>query len=253
MILFPLFSAAVFAEGSISGQLLKATGKPLPYTELELVPRGAKQLVNDPKLIGISDQSGRFSFPAVPKGRYTLSINFDDKPTELSPYATYFYPGTAQRSEGEVFDITDGVRIQKLIFKLPPPLARRKITGKVVYADGKPVGGAWLAVRDVIFDRGISFGEYRTNKLGDFSFLAFASRKYQVAAILLERIGTTALDPYEFIGAAESEVFTLETVPVNLKLVLKQSQNYDQLREKYIGRLVPDYSIGIFESRSRGE
>ena len=184
ILLFDFLPPHVSAQGLVAGQLLKSNGKPLPYTEIELVPLGAKRLINDPKLIGISGSNGRFSLPAVPRGKYTLSINFDDKPTDLSPYETFYYPETYKRSEAEVFDIADGVKYQKLVFKLPPALVKGKITGRVVYADGKPVGGAFLALRDLKFDRGISFGQYKTDKLGDFSFTAFAGRRYQAAAFL---------------------------------------------------------------------
>lgn len=254
LILVSLFSAAaVNAQGLVAGQLLKSNGKPLQYTEIELVPLGAKRLINDPKLIGVSGSNGRFSMSTVPRGKYTLSINFDDKPTDLSPYETFYYPDTYKRSEAEVFDISDGIKYQKLVFKLPPALVKGKIAGRVIYADGKPVGGAFLALRDLKFDRGISFGQYKTDKLGAFSFNAFAGRRYQAAAFLFARLGTTALDPYEFLGAAESDVFTLETAPANLKLVLRESQNYEQMRERYMGGLLPEYSIEIFDPLHKGE
>jgi hypothetical protein len=246
-------SGSIAAQGLVAGQLLKSNGKPLGYTEIELVPLGAKRLVNDPRLIGISGADGRFAMTKVPRGKYTLSINFDDKPTALSPYDTFYYPNTYNRAEAELFDVSDGVRHQKLVFKLPPALAQKKITGKVVFADGRPVGGAFLALRDLKFDRGIFFGQYKTDRLGNFSFNAFADRRYQVAAMLVERLGATAFDPYEFRGAAESEVFLLETLPVNLRLTLREYQDYDQIREKYMGRLAPAYSIDVFDASSKGE
>lgn len=254
LILFLLFSAPLFAqEGVVAGQLLKSNGKPLAYTEIELVPLGARRLPNNPKLIGISGANGRFAMTDVPRGKYTLSINFDDKPTDLSPYDTFYYPNTANRADAEVFDVGEGVKFERLIFKLPPALAKRKISGSVVYSDGKPVVGAFIAVRDLKFDRGISFGQYKTDQLGKFSFNMFQTRPYQVAAFLFGRLGTTRLDPYEFLGASESQVFTLETAPVNLKLVLREYQDYDQLRDKYMGALVPAETFEIFDSLAKGE
>lgn len=248
-----IFGAPTFAQGVVSGQLLKSNGKPLAYTEIELVPLGARRLVNNPKLIGISGANGRFAMPDVPRGKYTLSINFDDKPTDLSPYDTFYYPNTAKRSEAEVFDVGEGIKYEKLIFKLPPALAKRKISGSVVYPNGKPVAGALLALRDLKFDRGISFGQYKTDRLGNFSFSAFATRSYQVAAFLFARLGTTALDQYEFLGAAESGVFTPEAAPVDLRLVLREYQNYDQMRDKYMGALVLEDRLEIFGFVTKGE
>jgi len=252
-VLCSIFSAPIFAQGVVAGQLLKSNGKPLAYTEIELVPLGARRLINDPRLTGVSGANGKFAMNDVPRGKYTLSINFDDKPTDLSPYDTFFYPNTTNRSQAEVFDIGEGVKFEKLIFKLPPALAKRKVSGSVVYADGKPVTGAFIAMRDLKFDRGISFGQYKTDKLGNFTVSAFETRPYQVAAFLFARLGTTRLDQYEFLGAAESRVFTLETAPVNLRLVLREYQDYDQMRDKYMGKIVPEYNFEIFDSLAKGE
>ena len=252
-ILCSILSAPALAQGVVAGQLLKSNGKPLAYTEIELVPLGARRLPNNPKLIGISGSNGRFAMTDVPRGKYTLSINFDDKPTDLSPYDTFYYPNTANRSKAEVFDVGEGVKFEKLVFKLPPALAKRKISGSVVYADGKPVTGAFLAMRDLKFDRGISFGQYKTDRLGNFTVSAFETRPYQVAAFLFARLGETRLDQYEFLGAAESEVFTLATAPVDLRLVLREYQDYDQMRDKYMGELVPEYGFEFFDSLAKGE
>ncbi|MGB5012606.1 MAG: carboxypeptidase-like regulatory domain-containing protein, partial [Pyrinomonadaceae bacterium] len=69
----------------IQGTLIKSDRKPLAYTEIELVPVGSGVVINDTRLFGITDQRGRFNFVDVPDGKYTLSINFGDKPTLLSP------------------------------------------------------------------------------------------------------------------------------------------------------------------------
>ena len=50
LVLLSIFTVAAFADGAVSGQLLKSNGKPLPYTEIELVPLGSKRLVNNPKV-----------------------------------------------------------------------------------------------------------------------------------------------------------------------------------------------------------
>lgn len=253
VIFLTLSAVEISAQGLISGQLLKSNGKVLPYTEIELVPLGSKKLINDSRLIGISGASGKFSFSDVPNGKYTLSINFDEKPTELSPYETFFYPNSDKRPEAQIFDIDGKIKIQKLVFKLPAALTKRKVTGKVVFPDGRPVENAYLALRDLKIDRNVFFGQFKSNKFGDFSITAFGGRKYQVAAILFERFGGTIYDPYEILGAAESDVFTLGAVTFNLTLVLKKRKDYDQIRDKYIGQLVPDHSIKIFDDLQKGE
>lgn len=255
LVYIAIFSAAAAAQGVVSGQLLKSNGKPLAYTEIELVPTGAKRLVNDARLIAVSGATGRFSLAAVPAGKYTLSINFDDKPTDLSPYDTFFYPNTYRRSEAEVFDMTDGAKFQKLVFKLPPALTKVRITGRLVHEDGKPVSGSvMLGLRDLKFDRGLPFSsDYKIGKTGDFALYGFGNRTYQLGALVYERFGKTIFDPIEIVGAAESDVFSVETEPVTLRLVLRQFQSYEEIRNKYMAQLVPDYSKGLFESAAQGE
>src|SRR5690349_6233664 len=90
---------------TVRGTLLKSDGRPLAYTEIELVPVSSEHIVVDHGLNATSSVSGLFSFVDVPPGRYTLSINFDDKPTELSPYDTFFYPEARDRSAARIFEV----------------------------------------------------------------------------------------------------------------------------------------------------
>jgi hypothetical protein len=106
-IFFTIFSAAnICAKTSLNGKLLQSNGKPLPYTEIELVLTDSEEIANDGRLLAISSTSGKFSFINIPEGKYTLSINFNEKPTEFSPYETFFYPNTKIRAEAEVFEIS---------------------------------------------------------------------------------------------------------------------------------------------------
>src|SRR5688500_4979997 len=84
------FALSVFeqmsAGGFVSGKLLKSNGRPLPYTEIELVPVAYNKQIDDKRFWAMSNATGNFSFSDVPGGKYTLSINFDEKPTDTSPY-----------------------------------------------------------------------------------------------------------------------------------------------------------------------
>jgi protocatechuate 3,4-dioxygenase beta subunit len=133
---------------TIQGRLLRSNGKPLAYTEVELVPITSDRIIVDHRLNATSGSSGQFSFVGVPPGKYTLSINFDDKPTELSPYDTYFYPNAGDRSAAAVFDINESTRLKGIVFRLPSPLQKMRIAGRVIWADGAPVEGAWIGFWD---------------------------------------------------------------------------------------------------------
>jgi hypothetical protein len=101
-----IFALAVSAfgqtGGTVSGKLLKANGKPLPHTEIELVPVSYDKQIDDTRFWATSNSLGDFIFSEVPDGKYTLSINFDEKPTDTSPYQTFFYPGNAPDASQDV-------------------------------------------------------------------------------------------------------------------------------------------------------
>jgi hypothetical protein len=228
---------------TIQGRLLRSNGKPLAYTEVELVPITSDRIIVDHRLNATSGSSGQFSFVGVPPGKYTLSINFDDKPTELSPYDTYFYPNAGDRSAAAVFDINESTRLKGIVFRLPSPLQKMRIAGRVIWADGAPVEGAWIGFWDAEFDRSISFGMPRTDKNGNFNVIGFAGRRYAFGAIVFDREPKGPFDtPGNVIAGGESNVFVLgpDTGIITFKLV--RSAESRRLLDKYVGTVVwPDY------------
>ncbi|HEX9962656.1 MAG TPA: hypothetical protein VGB00_17115 [Pyrinomonadaceae bacterium] len=227
LIFLTFFSAEnVFADGSLSGKLLKFNGKPLAYTEIELVPIDSAKQIASRQLWATTAANGNFAFDKIPPGEYTLSINFGEKPTDLSPYATYFYPKASNRALAKIFEIYADTRIANLVFQLSPPLAKRKIFGKVFGKDGKPAANVYVALRDVDGDKDdvfLSFSPIKTDAGGNFSLLSFEMRKYQVFAVLLEGSDKApAFDPLaRLVAAAKSNVFVLDakTGTVTLTLV----------------------------------
>ena len=158
-----LFSFSNFSQTGnnaiLRGTLLKSNGKPQSYTEIELVPVGSTKIVIDPKLMAISSISGKFTFFDVPDGKYTLSINFDDKPSDIAPYTTFYFPNTKKRTEAEIFEVKSRSLLKIVTFQLPPPLLQIKITGKVINKEGKPVPDVYVNLQDSIFDQGFSFNK----------------------------------------------------------------------------------------------
>jgi hypothetical protein len=229
----------------VQGQLLKSNGRPLAYTELELVPLSSQHIINDSHLIAVSSLSGKFSFLDVPAGKYTLSINFDDKPTDLSPYETYFYPNVVERSLAKTFEIEANTLIRGLIFRLPPTLVQKRIMGRVVWEDGSPVVGAWIGFRDVKFDRSVSFGKPETDSNGRFSVIGFVGRQYQFGAVLFERKpeffesrpGLPPDPPADLLGGGESDIFKAEPAMGVVEFRIQKSAEARHLLDGYVAMI----------------
>lgn len=237
LLLFLIF--ALDASAQIRGTLQKSSGRPLPYTEIELVPTDSKRIVMNGSLFATSSASGKFTFVKVPPGSYTLSVNFDDKPTDLSPFPTVFYPNTSKRDEAEVFEITESSPIKTVIFKLPPPLVQRKIAGNAVFSNGTPVIGARIGLRDIAFDRSVGFGIAKTDANGNFSVTGFNGREYQLGALLFEREPKTIYDSWgAIIAAGESKIFALDANTPVIKFTVRQSEDVEKIRDKYVADLI---------------
>ena len=220
---------------TIEGKLIKKDLKPVQYTELELVPLDMEQVPNDSRYVGVSDTYGRFRFVDVPPGRYTLSINFGEKPTFLSPFSTFFYPGTSNRDEATVFTVDGSTRVRDLVFKLQTELTKNPIVGRITWPDGKPVQGAIIACRDVEFDVRNTFGSVRSDKNGMFTLEAFVGRRYQLGIMLSDRDMLTPYDPANLIAIAESDEFVLAKTQGILQIKLINSRDSQRLLEKYVG------------------
>lgn len=236
-----LLAASVFVvsgqktpSSTLQGKLVKGDLKPLPYTELELVALDLDQVPNDSRFIGVSDTYGRFRFSDVPPGKYTLSINFGEKPTFLSPFETYFYPGTSDRSAATVFAIDAGTRLSGLTFKLKGELTKNPITGRILWPDGKPVQGAVIACRDIEFDVKNDFGSVRSDKNGNFRLEAFVGRRYQLGFMLFDRDLPTIFDRGHIIAVAETEEFVLSKTTGILEIRMVRSTD-QRLIDKYVG------------------
>jgi hypothetical protein len=223
---------------SISGKLLQSTGKPLAYTEIELVPLDSEKQINDGRLLATTSLSGLFSFVNVPDGRYSLSINFDEKPTETSPYPTFFYPNATNRAEAEIFEIDAAAKIKAIVFRLPPKLVQRKITGVVIGADGKPIADAFVFLKDIEYaDASFAFS-HKTDRAGSFKINGFENRRYYIAAILLDKLPSNSAPPGKPIAIGRTPTFILDANNADFTLVLKKVAEKRELLDKNVGVLI---------------
>jgi hypothetical protein len=139
----------VSPAGRIVGRLLDASGRAVRNVRVELT--GAT--TRPQRAYGIesmstqSDPDGSFALTGVAPGRYMLGINLNDLPSQWNPYARNVYPGAGQPPQvlelslGQVVDLGD--------WTLAPPLPVTSISGVIMWKDGTPAAGAYVAVSDV--------------------------------------------------------------------------------------------------------
>lgn len=206
-------------DSKISGKVVDAEGKIAGSISLDLIPFGRQREERTfSRIFEYVSEDGLFEFKGVPLGSYQISINYTDEPDEDAPFPTFFYPNTENRGEAKVFEIDLGTKFTDLVFQLPPKLIKRKITGTVVWKNGKPAVGAEVQLIDVEFDRDVFFKEPMTNKKGEFSTEWFEGRQYKIKVIVWKKSpgGQSGFG----IADAETEVFTLDNETSAFKIVL---------------------------------
>jgi len=229
--------ASAQTVATLQGVLLKANGKPRLYTEIELVPVGSKKLVIDSRLISASDTRGRFTFFDVPPGQYNLSINFNDKPTELSPYDTFFYPSAFERENAEVLTIDRTTKLRNIIFRLPSELTSKLVTGRVIWEDGSRVSSAMIGFWDLRIDTSaLGPGSTMTDMKGNFKVTGFEGRRYQMCAVAFDRIPKSPFEPQpHLIGAGETTPFTVRQQMNEIEITIKRASDRHDIWNKYFG------------------
>lgn len=232
-------------KNQISGRVVDANSRLVPYVRVELVS------IDKPSsyLGGMSDDSntnGEFAIEQIPKGRYTLSVNYNVNPHPEHPFPTTFYPSGSVRSTAEVFEIDSDTIIDGLVWKLPMPLETQTMSGSVMFEDGTPVVGAEIKLFDMAFPgfyAGCHFIESRDNKeddtspvrsvsmslagptcklktdpTGRFQFSIYKERTYRLSASITETINGKRV-----VHGAESETFLLSDQPHSVKLIIKKT------------------------------
>jgi hypothetical protein len=134
------------------------------------------------------EENGSFKFEGVAVGRYFLVINPNDSPPDENdaPYPRTFYPSASDSSQATPISVTEGAKLEKIDVRVRAPLRERVITGKVVWADGRPAQNAYVSLYDGAADRYIRM--IKTDEKGNFSMKVYGDFKYEIKAEMV--VGT---------------------------------------------------------------
>jgi len=126
-------------RGTVHGSLLDESDVPVRGIEVELIPANkTKELQRVATHREWADNHGEYTFGNVEEGEYFLAVHKDDAPDEAHPFATAYYPGTADDGTAEHIFVAGSARIE-----LHPLRLRRietvKIDVHVIWDDGTSV------------------------------------------------------------------------------------------------------------------
>ena len=195
----------------ITGKVSDAQGLAAADVLIELVPisqwerNGVER--NFPEYVR-SDKEGRFVVKLVKPGRYYLGVRIvGSAGATYVPYPQTYYPGVKDQSQATVITITEGQSLELDELVLPPRFIERTLNGVVVDAEGKPVAGAavWLKERQYE-DRDMPYRR-DTDSEGRFSYPVYEGIKYELNAFVDSAAGVRemASSPVEIVITSNQE------------------------------------------------
>jgi hypothetical protein len=140
-------SFTVREPGGIRGVLSDERGAPL---EGELVHAIAAVNAGTSEHVPVervrTGADGRFEFTPLPRGRYVLVFNLDDRPESTEFDRRAYHPGTRVFGEAQIVTVDGPTIVDAGTFRVPADPVERTITGVVVWSDGVSAGDAELVL-----------------------------------------------------------------------------------------------------------
>lgn len=171
-------------RNELRGIVTGPDGKPLNDVHLDLVTAEG----NHQYYLGCFDntnEAGKFLFDDVPPGKYYLVANYipwearTDKISAEQPFEGIIYPGVKERSQATVIEIKNGDNRRGFDFKIPKVYETVNVSGKFIFADGKPVTHGFISFKAENSETGVdrnAFGRL-DDKTGEFDFKVLKGSK----------------------------------------------------------------------------
>ena len=208
-------------NGRVSGRVVNAEGEPVARILVSLVRPGTNPKESYDKLER-TDEDGRFSFSAVPRGSYLIAINYTRFPEPNDPTNAYppsFYPGVVDEAHAQTITVGAGEKLNDLEVRIPSKRPASILNGSVVWSDGTPVVNAQLSVTDVTQgETSLGYGVTADEK-GQFKITGYTGQKLIIEA-RSNRTYVPSANPQQPMERAEKKRLTLERPTETLRIVI---------------------------------
>lgn len=176
--------------GTITGHVARSDGTPAPAgIWCSLIRAGLTGMdvgsqiffLQDTKHDTKTDRAGNFEFRGVTPGRYEVALNLYQLPTPEAPYPTIYWPAAGAEGAATVIEIGETALPTRCDFQLPVELKATKVSGIVLFPDGKPAKFARVEISPQNFGRA---AEPVADASGHFWFMAMEGFDYTLTAVV---------------------------------------------------------------------
>jgi hypothetical protein len=180
----------VVPDGRISVRVVDAEGRPVRDLLLDLIDLDAVQPGKPISSAGYvaTDADGRVEWAQLRPKRYVLGLNSTRPPSTRQPFPTAFFPGVSALADARAIELGLGERVDVGEWALPTRIVERRITGQVLWPDGKPAARAGVFVQGargtMSAFRQVDGAQATTDEDGRFSLVLHDGVAYDVRAYL---------------------------------------------------------------------
>jgi len=170
-------------DGRIRGLVRQSTGEPAANVTVQVMAaEDVGRSGNIQTLNTQSDAGGSFEFLDVSPGRYVVGVDLKRGMDPKVVFPPTFHPGTPNHSLATIVQLEGGQHRDLEPMTLPQGRRSQRLTGTVVYEDGRPAAGVFISLRDGIEKwRQVAVGT-KTRLDGTFSFTVYEGLSYIASA-----------------------------------------------------------------------
>jgi protocatechuate 3,4-dioxygenase beta subunit len=173
----------VESDTRITGKVYDAQGQPAADVLMELVPT-ERQGNASPTFVR-TDKEGRYEMKLLQPARYLFGVRiYGSAGASYVPFPRTYYPGVTDAAQATVINVVEGQRLELNDLILPQRLVEKLLNGVVLDANGRPVSGATVWLKENEYgDRDMPYRK-ETDAEGRFSFKVYEGFQYNLNAYL---------------------------------------------------------------------